>query len=290
MHYNFRIGVSTARNIVYETCEAIWSSLSPVFLKYPTEEDWIEIAADFQDKLRFPNCVGAIDGKHIEIVAPRNSGSMYFNYLKYFSIILLAISDANKNFTYVDIGAYGTQSDGGVLFYSTFGQRLDRNKLHFPPPLPLPYTNVDFPFFIIGDAAFPLHEHILTPYPGRYYDLSDIQINYNKEHSSVRKNAENIFAILVKRWRILIGPIDANPEEVDKIVKACVALHNFVKAFQDNASFRYMRENDDNLPSISRLRNFDDAVLIVGNGPTTTNTRQIHNNRDIYANYLFHVN
>lgn len=81
---------------------------------------------------RFCVC-GAIDGKHIHIIAPANSGTMFFNYLKTFSIILLDVCDANKNFVYVDIGAYGGQSDGGVLSYSTLGKMLEENTLNLRP-------------------------------------------------------------------------------------------------------------------------------------------------------------
>ncbi|CAI6350197.1 unnamed protein product [Macrosiphum euphorbiae] len=57
----------------------------------PTKEDWVEISNIFYSKTNFPNCLGAIDGKHIRCRNPNNSGSFYFNYKKYFSIVLMAI-------------------------------------------------------------------------------------------------------------------------------------------------------------------------------------------------------
>lgn len=46
----------------------------------PTKADWARIAGDFTRPWQFPNCLGAVDGKHVAITCLPKSGSAYFNY------------------------------------------------------------------------------------------------------------------------------------------------------------------------------------------------------------------
>ena len=52
---------------------------------------------------------------------------------------------------------------------------------------------------------------------------------YNYRTSRARVVIENTFGILVARWRILLSKINCFPENVEKIVLAAIALHNFIE-------------------------------------------------------------
>uniref|UniRef100_A0A1X7VR58 DDE Tnp4 domain-containing protein n=1 Tax=Amphimedon queenslandica TaxID=400682 RepID=A0A1X7VR58_AMPQE len=40
-----------------------------------TQSEWKEIAIEFDQKWNFPHCLGALDGKHMNIRPPPSSGS-----------------------------------------------------------------------------------------------------------------------------------------------------------------------------------------------------------------------
>ena len=75
-----------------------------------------------------------MDGKHIERKQPKNHGSYYFNYKGQFSIVLLALVDANYKFIYLDVGCNGKISDGGVFRNSMLSKRISTNLLNIPGP------------------------------------------------------------------------------------------------------------------------------------------------------------
>jgi len=42
----------------------------------PDKNTWIKIAEEFKTRANFPNCIGAVDGKHIRVIKPERSGSL----------------------------------------------------------------------------------------------------------------------------------------------------------------------------------------------------------------------
>lgn len=152
---NFRLGRSTVSNIVRETCEAIWNVLSTVYLTAPTcTDDWLCIGEEFEKEWNFPNCLGALDGKHICIECPHNGGSVFYNYKNFHSLTLLAICDAEYAFTLVDIGGYGRDNDAALLQQSAFGKAFEESGMFIPPPRNV--GSYRLPHVLVGDEIFPL--------------------------------------------------------------------------------------------------------------------------------------
>lgn len=176
------IGKSTAAKIVVDTGIAIDKALQPQYFTVPnTEEEWRKIAIDLSRIWNFPNCVGSIDGKHIGMQAPANSGSLYYNYKKFHSTILLALCDADYEFTMFDLGAYGREGDKSVFSSSFIFQKPENDSIKIPPATTLPYCDVQLSHCFVGDDAFPLKTYLMKPYPGRCTStmLEDLRVfNY----------------------------------------------------------------------------------------------------------------
>lgn len=71
------MGASTVGKIISETVIVLWNELQSEHMPVPTRDNFKKIAEDFYNIWNFPNCIGAIDGKHIRVLCPKNSGSVF---------------------------------------------------------------------------------------------------------------------------------------------------------------------------------------------------------------------
>lgn len=218
------------QRIVTSTCKVLWDILQPIFLTQPNRDLWKTSADGFYSKWNFPNCIGAIDGKHIRVKKPALSGATYWNYKGYCSVVLLAVVDADGRFLVIDIGSYGSCSDGGIFRESHFGKLVLEGKLHLPAPQGLPQTEQLTPPVFVADEAFPLLRNLMKPFPRRNLTFERRVFNYRL--SRARRQVECAFGILSNTWRILLKAIETNTDTAIEVVKAICILHNFLLAME----------------------------------------------------------
>lgn len=226
--YSFRVAANTIGKIVATTCEALYTVLKNDYFRCPrTKEEWLEVADGFMQRWQFPHTCGALDGKHIVLRKPANSGSIFFNYKNCFSIVLMALVDSTYKFLYINVGKQGRISDGGIFSGTSLYRALENNNINFPDPKPLPGCNEPMPYFIIGDEAFPLRTYLMKPYPLRH--LTRYQRIYNYRICRARRMVENAFGILASRFGVFLKPMYLSPERAELVTIAACALHNYLR-------------------------------------------------------------
>lgn len=153
------------KNIIDETLTVIWDELKKEFVPFPRNNaDWQKISSDFESIGGLPHQIGALDGKHVRIRQPPHTGTLYYNYKKFFSIVLMALVDANSNFIYVDVGAPGSNNDAIVFHHTNLFKKLEEETLNIPNPEPIEDNGIPIPYFIIGDGGFGLKKYLIKPY------------------------------------------------------------------------------------------------------------------------------
>jgi len=73
--------------------------MHPECIPRPTKERWELTALEFERRANFRI------GKHIRVIKPEHSDSMFYNYKDFFSVVLMAVADTNCRAVYVAIGS-----------------------------------------------------------------------------------------------------------------------------------------------------------------------------------------
>lgn len=137
----------------------------------------------------------------------------------------MAVCDANYRFTYLDVGAYGSEGDINVFRNSKFGKDVINDRQDFPDEVNI--NGEKLPFFYIGDDAFPLLKRLVKPYGGRG-GLTNEERVFNYRMSRARRCIENAFGIMSSKWLVLKKSMFCTPDRAQKIITACCLLHNYL--------------------------------------------------------------
>ncbi|VDI24900.1 Hypothetical predicted protein [Mytilus galloprovincialis] len=157
--YAFRVARNSISLFVPKVCEAIYLAYKDeVMPDEITTEDWMRIASDFERIWNLPHACGALDGKHIRIRKPPNSGSLFFNYKHFFSTVMMALVDADYKFIWLSVGSYGSASDSQIFRDSELRPMLEDGTLDLPPPSLFQMVKQIFLIFLLAMTHF-LSDH-----------------------------------------------------------------------------------------------------------------------------------
>lgn len=116
------------------------------------------------------------------------------------------------------------------------------------------YLNDDEAFpknsHILGNAAYELHQHLLTPYQDSEH-LSEKQKKYNYSHSAAQVTVERCIGLLKGRMRSLLHCLPMTRVDLmAEYIVACCVIHNICILREDEIDVvtipEYNQENSGN--------------------------------------------
>ena len=238
------VGTSSVSKFVPKVCRAIKDEFLREYVICPTTPDaWKEVEREFRVRWHVPHASGALDGKHIAIKKPKNSGTLYHNYKGFFSVVMLALVDGEYKFRWLDIRTEGSCSDAQIFNCSQLREMIEDETLGLPQACPIVQGQRNVNYFIVADDAFALKKWLLKPYSRRGLSRQERIANYRI--SRARRVVENAFGILAARFRVLLTTIELPPETVKDLVMTCAVLHNILRSPYQNHGAQQPGDGED---------------------------------------------
>ena len=178
----FGIGQCTAMNVKDKFYSAQIRRAND-FIKFPkTEAETRQTIQEFQDISHFPQVVGALDGSHTLIKAPKEDLNEYVNRTSLHSIVLQGVADAN-GFLHVSTGYAGSIHDSRVLRMSSLLTAMEDSNILNSPLRQIGGMQVKP--VIVADPAYRLMTRCMKPF-SQTRAMTDSQRDFNKSLSSAR--------------------------------------------------------------------------------------------------------
>ena len=234
----FGVGISTVCVVLHDFCQSVVDVMGLRYLSLPSEDKLRAIRDGFRTKWGFPQCIGAIDGTHIPIIAPKEHPLDYYNRKGYHSLLMQALVDDEYRFLNVNTGWPGSVHDARMLSNSKLFQKCEAGT--FLPRWEESLGTTTVPLLILGDPAYPLRPWLMKPFSDT--GLTPRQRKFNYQLSRSRVVVENAFGRLKGRWRTLMKRIDNDIKYVPTLVMACCVLHNLCELHGDQCEDDWLVE------------------------------------------------
>lgn len=217
------ISEGSAWNYVDRVITALYS-VCEEWISWPSESERQQMAARIITKYGLPGCVGFVDGTFIRCMqAPHVDPVSYYGRHSCYGHNVQIICDDQRLIRGVYLGYPGSCHDATVFRDSDFATHPERF-----------FCEAEW---LLGDVAYPLSGHLLTPYKA---PASNLPANafFNTIHAKVRVAVEDTIGILKNRWSSLKElrcelKSEAEIERTAKFMLCCAILHNMALRFGD---------------------------------------------------------
>ena len=138
--------------------------------------------------------------------------------------MLHVVVDSESRFIFVDIGAYGKQSDGGTFSGSTLYQFLADSESLLPKSASFEGSGTEMPFVILGNKAYPPKTFLMKPLARK--NMSCEERAFNCRLLQARRCFECDFGVIIAKWRLLNKALETNVNKAERTVRCICLLHN----------------------------------------------------------------
>ena len=216
-----RIGRGSVTTYCMRTIVAILTTFNNV-IKWPDPRRREAISTRLRRDYGIPGCVGFIDGSHIPLhKCPSFSiekNASFFSRKHRYGLLILAVCDEAKRFTYLQTGHYASASD----FRAQRSSALHRR----------PRELFSRDQFVLGDSGFYCSLNVIPMYRRRAaQDLTREQQKFNDRVAKARVKIEHAFGVLKLRWLMLNDinltmKTDKDINTAFAYIRTAVVLHN----------------------------------------------------------------